>query len=349
MPRMRRWVWLQVIIGWLPVWVLYAALMLGVHGTEHLSWVIVISLRSIAVAAVLGLLVLRLIDRFPWPRPFRFRFILVHLIAALIYSAAWATITSAMEGLLRPESAAIYRMLAGRSLAMGVWLYATIAGVAYASRAMERAARAEAAAASAQLAALRAQLHPHFLFNALHTVVHLIPRDPGRAARAAEQLASLLRTTIEEDRDLVSLGEEWAFVDRYLDLERIRFGERLRVTAVIGDEAAEGPIPAFALQTLVENAVRHGAAPRIEPTDIVVTGVVAGDALTLTVQDGGPGAAAEPLARETGTGLRRLRDQLEVLYGAEARLDAGAGPNGGFVATLVVPLGQSRDARDQAE
>src|SRR4026208_1160253 len=99
-----------------------------------------------------------------------------------------------------------------------------VSGVVYASEATERASKAEAIAARSQLAALRAQLNPHFLFNALHTVVQLMPVDPKGASRAAEQLAGLLRVTLEQDRDLVLLAEEWSFVEKYLELESLRFG-----------------------------------------------------------------------------------------------------------------------------
>jgi LytS/YehU family sensor histidine kinase len=146
-----------------------------------------------------------------------------------------------------------------------------------------------------------------------------------------------LRTTIEEDRDLVSLAEEAAFVEKYLDLERIRFGDRLRVRVELSDVAREAMIPSFALQTLVENAVRHGAAPRVEPTEITVTGRATSDETTVTVHDTGAGASPEQIAQSEGTGLKRLRDRLAALYGGRARLDLAAGPKGGFTASLTVP------------
>src|SRR3954469_8653114 len=117
----------------------------------------------------------------------------------------------------------------GAFVVMGIWLYTSIATVAYVTAATARAAYAETMAARTQLAALRAQLNPHFLFNALHSVVQLIPRDPARAASAAEEVAGLLRATIEEHRDVVTLEEELAFVRRYLGVERMRFGDRLVV------------------------------------------------------------------------------------------------------------------------
>jgi LytS/YehU family sensor histidine kinase len=225
----------------------------------------------------------------------------------------------------------------GPFLILGVWIYVMIAGVTYATRATERAARAEAAAARAQLAALRAQLNPHFLFNALHAVVQLIPREPARASKAAEQVASLLRTTLEEDRDLVSLGEELEFVRRYLDVESIRFGDRLSVNVDLPDAAREALVPAFSVQTLVENAVRHGAAPRVEPTTISVSGRTVNGQLTVRVHDTGAGASAADLERPGGTGIRKLRERLTALYGADARLDLSTHAGAGFTVLLHIP------------
>ena len=343
----RPWVWLQLVLGWLPVWGLYITLILTNHPDVRLQSAAFIGLRAIGCAAALGLLVHRLTQRLPWPQPMRLDFVLIQLGAAAAYAVAWLALTGTVEALwlggLHHGELVILRVQASRYLVLGVWLYAMVAGVSYANQAAGRAARAEALAARAQLAALRAQLNPHFLFNALHTVVQLIPLEPRQAAQAAERLAGLLRTTIEEDRDLVPLAEERAFVERYLEIERIRFGDRLRVSIRVSDEADDALIPSFSLQTLVENAVRHGAAPRVEPTDIVIEGRVARGMLTLSVIDSGAGAAAARLADGRGTGLIRLRERLVALYGSAARLEAGPGATGGFAASLQIPQ-PSRDA-----
>lgn len=330
----RRWIWLQLIIGWLPVWALFATLLLTAHpDVSHLR-AILVAFRMIVAAALLGLLVQRWTRRRPWPHPMRPQFVLLHLLAAAVYAFAWVTLNSALESLQRGEFALVTGPGLGPFLVLGVWLYVMVAGVTYAAHAAERAARIEAMAARSQLAALRAQLHPHFLFNALHTVVQLIPREPQRAAQAAEQVANLLRTALDEDRDLLSLDAESSFVERYLEIERIRFGDRLRVRVDLSAAARRAQLPSFALQTLVENAVQHGAAPRIEPTDITVTGRMHDNRLELTVQDNGAGARPEA---NTGTGLKRLRERLAVLYGDAARLDVTCGDAGGFTATLLVP------------
>jgi LytS/YehU family sensor histidine kinase len=154
---------------------------------------------------------------------------------------------------------------------------------------------------------------------------------------AAECVAGLLRTALDEEREVVPLADEWAFVSRYLELEGIRFGDRLRVDAHIGPEFLDLRVPTFALQTLVENAVQHGAAPRAAPTDIVVTATGTRSELALSVLNTGDDVSAHPAGGGSGTGLRRLRERLEVLHGGAARLTYGPLPEGGFEAVLVLP------------
>lgn len=280
----------------------------------------------------------RFIRRLPWPRPFRFRFLFIHLAAAPVAGMAWLVLASTAVVLItgRPFGSTV-RDVPTDFVFIGSVVYVVIAGVTYLDDATARAARAEATLAQTQLAALRAQLQPHFLFNALHTVVQLVPVDPGRAVEAAERVAGLLRTALDEERNVVSLADEWAFVSSYLELEAIRFGERLRVSANIDPELLDVCVPTFALQTLVENAVRHGAAPRVAPTDIAVTASGTRTELVLTVRNTGDVASARGAVGGTGSGLRRLRERLEVLHGESARLTYGHLAEGGFEAVLLLP------------
>lgn len=300
---------------------------------------IVAAVVSAAVGVALTVLVYRLVRRMPWPRPFRLRFALLHLVAAPASGLTWLVVSSAIKSLVT----GLPMEDGGGMVFVGAFVYAVVAGISYAAEATARAARAEAAEAQAQLAALRAQLHPHFLFNALHAVVQLIPVDPDRAAEAAELVASLLRTSVEEERDEVTLRDEWAFVSRYLEVEHMRFGDRLRVRAEVDPDLLDARVPSFALHTLVENAVRHGAAPRVAPTEVVVTTAGTASDLTLAVRNTGDRPPNGPVENGAGTGLARLRERLTVLYGAAARLTYGAREDGGFEAVLVVPRRRRRE------
>jgi hypothetical protein len=337
-PRSASWLpfWLQVGIGWLPVWILFTLTIMNVHALPFAAsaWM---ALRMIGSAAVLGVGVHVFIRRQPWPAPFRPSFPLLHVLAAALYAALWVAAYLLIESVLRGRLA----WVGGPGLALfaltGVWLYLSIAAVAYAQQAARRSALAQAAAARAQLAALQAQLHPHFLFNALHTVVQLIPLDPGRAAHAAEELAGLLRAALDERRDQVTLAAEWRFVQRYLAIEQLRFGERLQVEAALPASTLDLRLPSFALQTLVENAVRHGAAPKVGGTRLRITASSSRQHFTLAVSDDGAGADAAAIRNSSGTGLRRLRERLACLYGSNAALDIDASPRG-VTATLRLPL-----------
>jgi hypothetical protein len=345
----RAWLWLQIIIGWLPIWALFTLMMVSAHDLPLLSGTLYAS-RMMAAAAVLGVAVHRFTARLPWPHPMQVRFVLMHLLAAALFAAAWLLLISAIEStvisIARGRLTGVFVVGPGvvPFMILGVWLYVIVAGVTYSNRAAQRAAQIEALAARAQLAALRAQLHPHFLFNALHTVVQLIPVDPRGAVRAAEQLAGALRTAIEEERDLVPLTAELAFVRRYLAIECIRFGDRLGVREEIDAAAQYALLPSFALQTLVENAVRHGAAPRAETTTLTIAAHVSDGTLCLTVTDNGAGAASTQIENGSGTGLRRLRERLRHLYGTRAQLEIASASGEGLRAMLTLPCTTASDA-----
>jgi anti-sigma regulatory factor (Ser/Thr protein kinase) len=333
----RRVVWLQLLIGWLPLWVLFAVLIHGAHDAS-LMRASHIAFRMIGTAAILAFAAHKFIQRTPWPSRPTLGFVLTHLLAAASFSVCWNVFNSLVESVLRWQLVAIVGVGILSSFMMGMWLYVMIAGVAYTSIASERAAKAEASAAKAQLSALRSQIHPHFLFNVLHTVMHLIPREPKLAADATEQLAALLRTAIEEDRDQISVDEEMRFLKRYWDIERIRLGDRLTGTHVVEPAARDALVPTFAVQTLVENAIRHAVTPRVEPTAVDVSAGVREGVLEIVVRDNGGGGAVSESGN--GTGLKRLRERLQVLYGGEASLDVRSDGRG-VIATLRIP--QSAD------
>jgi two-component system LytT family sensor kinase len=291
------------------------------------------------------------VRRVPWPRPFRFSFVATHVAAWFAFALTWCVATNLMMAVTGVGNSDSLPDDLGMYLLFGAFIYVFVAGPTYAATASARAAqaeatvaRAEAVATGTQLAALRAQLHPHFLFNALHTVVQLIPVEPVKAAEAAEMVAGLLRTSIGEERDEVLLDEEWRFVSRYLAIEQIRFGDRLQTRSEIPQDLLDERVPSFALQTLVENAVQHGATPRVAPTEIVVSAARGPNELTLAVRNTGDANAATN-GSGNGTGLTRLRERLAVLYGGAATLTTRPLMEGGYEAVLVVPLSRSSLSR----
>ena len=177
-------------------------------------------------------------------------------------------------------------------------------------------------------------------------MVQLIPLDPRGAVHAAEQLAALLRASFDEQREQLPLQEEWALVQRYLAIEGIRFGSRLQVQADLALEALDCAVPSFALQTLVENAVRHAATPALQATRIHIQARCDAGHLRLSVADSGAGAEPAAIESSTGTGLRRLRERLAAMYGGSAELAFARSQPRGLTATLRLPqvrLGTDHD------
>jgi signal transduction histidine kinase len=191
-----------------------------------------------------------------------------------------------------------------------------------------------------ELQALKAQLQPHFLFNALHTIGSLVRAgDRDNAIRVVAGLGDLLRRVLDDERrQEVPLQDELAFVNAYLAIEQIRFRDRLAVAIAVESEALDAAVPHLILQPLVENAIRHGIAPRAASGRVEVRARRAGGQLEITVRDDGVGLAPAPDGRGTrGMGLSNTRARLARLYGDDGRLSVVNAPDGGCEARLTLP------------
>jgi sensor histidine kinase YesM len=182
-----------------------------------------------------------------------------------------------------------------------------------------RASEARALAAAAELSALRTQINPHFLFNSLNSIAQLISADPARAEVCVERLAEIFRYLLRsENRTFVSLDEELAIADAYLDIERARFGEKLRVDFLVADEMRQARVPTLILQPLIENAVRHGISRKPGGGSVTIQATGNGKEVRLVVADTGVGLDRSPEeCLVAGVGLRNVHDRLSVLFGEE--------------------------------
>lgn len=205
--------------------------------------------------------------------------------------------------------------------------------------ARELASRAEAAASAARLAALRYQLNPHFLFNTLNAISSLIvTRDYADADAMLAKLSEFLRATLSaEPEGLIELEDELATLQHYLEIESVRFGERLEVEFVCPADLNDALIPSFALQPLVENAIKYAVAPSIRPVVVRIEAASDADMLVLMVEDNGDAARAAEIKSGTGVGLANVRQRLQVLYGGRASVDT-VRREGGFLAVIRLPL-----------
>jgi len=231
-----------------------------------------------------------------------------------------------------------FTMLAWSVLYIGIRYYAALQSE------RERSLKAEAVAHQAQLEALRYQINPHFLFNSLNAVSTLVTeRRNDEAARMLSRVSDFLRLTLTAPvRDEVALADEVDYVRQYLDIERVRFGDRLRVEIDIEADAWEAAVPAFVLQPLIENAVRHAIAPRESGGAITIEGGRSGDALRVSIVDDGPGVGDGSRSNGNGRiGLANTRDRLRQLYGDRGRLELANAPGGGTRATIELPFRRS--------
>ena len=211
--------------------------------------------------------------------------------------------------------------------------------------------RLESHASSAQLAMLRYQLNPHFLFNTLNSISTLVLlKQTERANAMLSRLSSFLRyTLVSEPEGEVTVAQEVETLKLYLDIEKMRFEERLRTSFDIDPAAAQACIPSLLLQPLVENAIKYAVTPKEEGADIAVGVRRFGNRVHITVSDSGPGSQAGhndgggSITSSTGVGLANTRDRLAQTYGADHRFETEAGPDG-FTVTIEIPY-QSNTTR----
>ena len=192
-----------------------------------------------------------------------------------------------------------------------------------------------------RLATLRTQLDPHFLFNTLNAISAYVESKPREARLMLEQLGDMLRMSLENaDEQEISLERELSFIDRYVQLQLVRFGDRLDVDIDVAPEVLGTAVPTFILQPLIENAIRHGVSKLTGKGHIVVRAWRDGDHLRLSVRDNGPGLPAGwTMERNTGIGLTNTQARLGHLYGdGEQRLSVGpARPDGGVLVEITIP------------
>jgi LytS/YehU family sensor histidine kinase len=287
------------------------------------------------------------------------RRILLHFLLSFPLTAAYIYVFAAMLALVRVGTwEAAYHpqtlMMALRGMFLWSWLvYWLIVGgwqaYQYYGRYLSselQMARLERRFTEARLNALRMQLDPHFLFNALNTISSQVERDPRMARRMIEHLGDLLRLSLESrDREEIPLAEELAFLDHYLAIQRIRFGDQLKVEVRIDADVMYAPVPCLFIQPLVENAIRHGISRRASGGTVVVSAQRSGNQLRIGVLDDGVGLPAGwTLESSTGLGLSLTRDRIAGLYpDGTTQFVVRPRAEGGTEVMVVLPLHAMED------
>ena len=194
--------------------------------------------------------------------------------------------------------------------------------------------------AQAQLRALKMQLHPHFLFNTLHSISSLVLEDPQKANSMIARLGDFLRLTVDNsDQQLVTLKEETEFLRCYLDIEQVRFGDRLTVTFELEPQTLSAQVPHLILQPMVENAIQHAIAPRSARGHINIEAKRLNSLLRVAITDNGPGISSNAnLPWKQGVGLTNVRTRLQQIYGPDFRFELMNTKGGGVTAFMEIPF-----------
>ena len=347
--------WQLQAVGWGGAFLLRA--MSSLANAQPLSFLVLVLIASItgfSISLILSVIYRYLINQRP---------LVTWGVTALILPFAvslYAFIDSWVIGLYRPGSDTSFTQLflgvfyLDLTL-LGAWsaLYYAINFFLQIEEQNDQLLRLEAEATAAQLAMLRYQLNPHFLFNTLNSISTLVLLKQTEPANAMlSRLSSFLRyTLINEPAGKVTLAQEIETLKLYLEIERMRFEDRLRTRFEIQDEARDALLPSLLLQPLVENAIKYAVTPLEEGAEITISAQLAGPMLRVVVSDTGPGlqspldvnrlpaASVEPGDPvSTGVGLANIRDRLAQAYGEEQRFDIQDAPDGGFAVIIELPF-----------
>ncbi|HEX8197548.1 MAG TPA: histidine kinase [Pyrinomonadaceae bacterium] len=208
-------------------------------------------------------------------------------------------------------------------------------------------AELNSALAASQLSALKMQLHPHFLFNTLNSISTLLHKDTRAADEMVARLGDFLRLTLENSGEqVVTLAEEMNFIDRYLEIESIRFGDRLRLERQVEPETLQARVPNLILQPIVENAIKHGISRQIRPGKISIRAQRVGEKLQLEVEDDGPGLQ-NGKSGNGGIGLANTRSRLFNLYGDNQQIEIANGAIQGLIVKLEIPFETNKEIIQQ--
>jgi len=358
-PRTRpsRWFWIAAI--WSGIGLFDATQTVVVMRSEgmHHAWVSLFFVLLLAWLpwALATPLVLRLGRRYPLAQWKRVSTWSVHLGACATIGLVWATLDASLEEVLNPWAnvpgpdpfADLWLQKFENHLLSYIVLYATILLVSHLLESRERlalqqteTARLNEQLSKAQLNSLRNQIEPHFLFNTLNAIAGLVREKRNDAAVSMiAGLSDFLRRVLEDsNRHEVPLGEELDFALKYLDIQKVRFGDRLHVSASVPSELLPAPVPSLILQPMVENAIKHGIAKRVQGGSIRISAARTNGRLILNVYNDGPKLPEGWDKTRSGIGISNVQTRLQGLYGQAFDLSMRNQEPGGVEVSLSVPF-----------
>jgi two-component sensor histidine kinase len=335
---------------------LSSATALGGGNQPNLRLLFLIQFTRFYLWGALSPLIYRFVRRFPIEiRAWRWRNLFVHFAAlagfCTVHQLLFMIVTWLLDAQPGTPVSAFFDNFFGKffnGVYLGVMIYGLIVIAVHAfifyqnyRTEEEQKLRVTAQLARAELHALKMQLHPHFLFNTLHSISSLVLEDPPKANRMIARLGDFLRLTLEHsEQEFVSLKEEIEFARCYLEIEQARFSDRLQIEFDVPAESLTAQVPHLILQPLVENAIQHAVAPRATGGSIKISAQRRGAAIRLEITDSGDGMKAKKdvLNNGKGVGLPNVRDRLKQLYGANHKFELNNNPSGGLTALLEIPF-----------
>ncbi len=354
---------LSYITAFFAIWTLLALVLISLSLATALSGgnqpnvrlLFLIQFTRFYTWAGLSPFIYRFVRRFPVEiRPLRWRKLLVHVAALLlfctIHQTIFALITWQLDPALHTRFASIFDYYLGNFFSgvyLGVLVYALIV---FAIQAFlfyqnfraeeEKKLRVTAQLAKAELHALKMQLQPHFLFNTLHSISSLVLEDPPKANGMIARLGDFLRLTLEHsERQTVTLKEEIEFARCYLEIEQVRFSDRLKIDFNVDPASLTAQVPHLILQPIVENAVQHAIAPHAANGFIKINAKRFGDAIRIEVADSGAGINPDDDSNDgRGVGLTNVRSRLKQLYGSHHKFELTNKSAGGLIVVLEIPF-----------
>lgn len=355
-PRSTSWRW---IVG---IWAAYALCdacqtVLSMHADgKHQPWLPVFATDFVSwLPWVLATpLVIAMARRYPLSRGVSARSIGAHLTVFAVVSAITESWSAGLQMLFnpwgdahRPTFVATWTMMCLYQCVTFLTAYALIVAVTYVmdakagmARQMTEAARLNGELSKAQLAALRRQIDPHFMYNTLNSIAGLVREHLNDAAVSMiVGLSEFLRRSSEDShRPQVALQEEVEYLQRYLDIQKVRFGERLQVSVDIPSDLLRAQVPTLLLQPLVENAIKHGIAKRVAGGAVRVAGACHDSRLCLSVYNDGPNLPTDWEAAQSGVGIRNLRTRLQILHGSDSELQLTRANSAGVEVLVTLPF-----------
>jgi two-component system, LytTR family, sensor kinase len=337
--------WRLQLLGWGGIAV-FSYLSALVNGKPWEAWHVTLPIYLVGFVGTLGLRYLLRLWRGLAPLPLAVAMLLPAVLVGGAMSATLGLMWLVKEPEMEPMKVSSWLgAMVGYTYLILAWtsLYITLRFYRELQIQTRQALQATAMAHQAQLKMLRYQLNPHFLFNTLNAISTLIlDRDTPTANRMVQGLSAFLRHSLDNDpMQRVTLRQELDAIQLYLDIEKVRFDERLRLRVEVTEECKDALLPSLLLQPLIENAIKYAVARRVEGGSLEIHAHREGAQLHIAVLDDGPGCGADgpqPAGEGHGVGLANTRDRLQVLYGDRQHFEAGNREGGGFAVHLQLPF-----------